>query len=89
MFLYFAVSKSVVSEALVREDESIQKPMYYVSKSLTGAHTSYQRMKKLALALFVMSRKLRHYFQSFLITVLTEHPQRSIIKNPKATRWRS
>ena len=42
-------------------------------------------MEKLALALFITSRKLRHYFQSFMITVLIEHPLRSIIENPEAT----
>ena len=42
-------------------------------------------MKKLALALFVTSRKLRHYFQSFSIIVLTERPLRNIIENMKAT----
>jgi len=44
-------------------------------------------MKKLALALYVTSRKLRHYFQSFSITILIEHPLRSITETPEAT-WR-
>ena len=38
----------------------------------------------MALALFVTSRKLRNYFQSFSITVLTEYPLRSIIENSEA-----
>ena len=60
--------------------------MYFVSISLTGAQTSYQRMEKLALDHFITSRKMRHYFQSFSITVLTEHPLQSIIVNSEATR---
>jgi len=67
------MSKSAISRALVREDEGIQKPVYYVSKSLTGAQTKYQRMEKLALAFFVTLRKLRQYFQAFLIIMLTEY----------------
>ena len=39
----------------------------------------------MVLALFIISRKLKHYFQTFPITVLTEHPLRSIIENPEAT----
>ena len=85
--LHLIVSESAASGSLVREDEGVQKPVYYVSRSLTGAQTRYQRMKKLALALYVTSRKLRHYFQSFSITILIEHPLRSITETPEAT-WR-
>jgi len=45
------------------------------------------------LALFIISRKHKHYFQTFSITVLTEHPLRSVVKNPKEieriSRWTS
>jgi len=45
------------------------------------------------LALFIVSRKLKYYFQAFSITVLTEHPLRSIVENPKVTgrisKWAS
>jgi len=37
-------------------------------------------------ALFVTTRKLKHYFQSFPIVVLTEYPMRSIVENPEANR---
>jgi len=36
------------------------------------------------LALFIISRKLKHYIQTFLIIVLTEHPLRSVMENSKA-----
>jgi len=36
LYLYLAVSESAVSGALVREDEGVQKPMYYVSHSMNG-----------------------------------------------------
>ena len=84
MFLYLAVSELVVSGALVREDRGVQKPIYYVSKSLLDAETRFHRMEMI-LALFVILRKLKHYFQSFQIVVLTEHPLRSIMENPQAT----
>ena len=78
LFLYLAVSESTASGTLIHDDESIQKPVYYI-KSLTGDQTRYPRMKKLVLALFIISRKLRYYFQSFPFIVLTEHPLWSII----------
>jgi len=78
------VLETAVSGALVREDEGIQKPVYYVSHSINGPQTSYQRLEKLVLALFIISRKHKHYFQTFSITVFTEHLLRSIVKNLEA-----
>ena len=82
LYLYLIVSESVVSKALVQEDEGIQKLMYYVSHSMNGPKTRYQRLEKLVLALFIISRKLKHYLQTFPITILTEHLLISIAKNP-------
>jgi len=78
------ISESAVNEALIREG-SVQKPVYYVSKSLLDVETRYQRMEKMVLAPFVISRKLKHYFQSFQIVVLTEHPLKNIMENPQTT----
>ena len=36
LYLYLAVSESAMSKALVREDRSIQKPVYYVSHSMNS-----------------------------------------------------
>jgi len=73
-----------MSGALVQEKGGIQKLVYYVSKSLPDAETSYQRMEKMVVALFVVPRKLKYYFQSFQIIVLMEHPLKSIVENPQA-----
>ena len=43
-------------------------------------------MGKMILTLFVISRKLEHYFKSFQIIVLTEHPLKNIVGNLQATR---
>jgi len=43
-------------------------------------------MENMVLAFLIVLRKLKHYFQSFQIIVLTEHPLESIIENPQATR---
>jgi len=50
-----------MSETLVREEEGIQKPVYYVSHVMNDSPTRYQRLEKLVLALFIISRKLKHY----------------------------
>jgi len=74
-----------MSGALVREDEGIQKLVYYASHSMNSPKIRHQRLEKLMLALFIITRKLKHYFQIFLITVVTEHPLRSVMENSKAT----
>jgi len=73
-----------VSGALVREEEDVQEPVYYINKFLLDAKIRYQRMKMMVLALFVISRKPKHY-QSFQIVMLTKHPLKSIVENLQAT----
>uniref|UniRef100_A0A2N9GRH3 Integrase catalytic domain-containing protein n=1 Tax=Fagus sylvatica TaxID=28930 RepID=A0A2N9GRH3_FAGSY len=64
------------SSALIREEERIQKPVYYTSRALRRAEERYSNMEKLAFALLIPSRKLRPYFQSHPIIVLTDYPLR-------------
>jgi hypothetical protein len=79
LHLYLAVSPTVISAALIQEDEGIQKPVYFVSKSLHGAEERYPQIEKLAFALVMASRKLRPYFQAHTIQVLTEYPLRKVM----------
>ncbi|KAL0303534.1 UNVERIFIED_CONTAM: Gag-Pol polyprotein [Sesamum radiatum] len=85
LFLYLAVSESAVSSVLVREQEKSQSPVYYVSRMLQGAEKRYTQIEKLALALVVTARKLRPYFQSHKVIVLTNHPLRHIMTKPDAS----
>ena len=64
-FLYLAVSEYAILGALLREDEKVQWPVYYISKGLIDAETRYLKMEKLALGLIIASRKLRPYFHSY------------------------
>ncbi|KAG7588540.1 Ribonuclease H-like superfamily [Arabidopsis suecica] len=82
LYLYISVSNHSVSGVLVREDRGEQKPIFYISKSLTSPETRYTMMEKLALAVVISARKLRPYFQSHPIEVLTSHPLRSIFHGP-------
>uniref|UniRef100_A0A2N9IQC0 Uncharacterized protein n=1 Tax=Fagus sylvatica TaxID=28930 RepID=A0A2N9IQC0_FAGSY len=49
-----------------------------------GAEDRYPAMEKLALALVIAARKLRPYFQSHKIIVLTNHPLRKAMNKPDA-----
>ena len=62
MFLYLAVSTTVVSATLIREENKIQLPMYYISQAFQGAKARYLQIEKITFALIVASRKLCPYF---------------------------
>ncbi|KAL5540976.1 hypothetical protein UlMin_043773 [Ulmus minor] len=82
LILYLAVSKGAVSSALIREEEGVQWPIYYTSKSLLDAETRYPEVEKLALALMIAARKLRPYFQAHTIIVPTKFPLKQILQKP-------
>ena len=56
--LYLVVSPTVVSSALIKEEDRVQLLVYYTSKAFQGAEERYPAMEKLALALVVAARKL-------------------------------
>ena len=49
------------------------------------AETRYPKLEKLALALVIVSRKLRPYFHAHLIEVLTNYSLRQVLKKPEAS----
>ena len=83
LFLYLAVSPAAISAALVREEERIQKPVYYASRVLRGAEERYPPMEKLAFALVTAACKLKPYFQAHTVNVLTDKPLRRAMNNPE------
>ena len=82
LFLYIAVSTTAVSGVLIREERGEQKPIFYISKTLLDAETRYPLMEKLAFAVVTSARKLRPYFQSHTIIILTTFPLRTILHSP-------
>jgi hypothetical protein len=82
LYIYLAVSDSAVSSALVREDQGIQKLVYYISRALRGAETRYPQIEKLAFALIISARKLRPYFQAHTVRVLIDHPLKKVLFKP-------
>ncbi|XP_074351630.1 uncharacterized protein LOC141690755 [Apium graveolens] len=83
LYLYLAVSEQAVSAVLMKEEQKLEKPIYYVSKVLHGAELNYSTTEKFVFALITTSRKLRPYFQAHKIEVLTDQPLRNILHSPK------
>ena len=76
--LYFIVTERAISSVLVQEQDQVQKPIYFVSKVLVR----YQALEKTALAVVFSARRLRHYFQSFIVVVMTDLPIRKVLQKP-------
>ena len=79
LFLYLAISKWATSSVLVREEEGKQHPVYYTSKALVDAETTYLLIEKWALALITAAQKLRPYFQAHPIILMTDQPIRQML----------
>ena len=87
MFLYLAVSPTAVSAALVREEDGVQKPVYFTSRAHRGAKKKYPPMEKLAFTLVTVARKLKPYFQAHTVVVLTNKPLCRAMSSLETARW--
>ena len=69
----------------------MQKLIYFVSKVLQGPEVRYQALEKAALAVVFSARRLRHYFLSFTVIVMTNLSIRKVLQKPdvggKIMRW--
>jgi ribonuclease HI len=81
LYIYLAATDKAVSAAIVRDDSGEQRPVYYTSKTMNAAETRYLPLEKSALALFVTSKKLPHYFQAHTMIVLTSLPLKALFKS--------
>ena len=85
LFSYIAVALYAISFVLIRVDSGIQRPVYYVSKSLNEAEVHYLPLEKAILAVVHATRKLPHYFQAHTMVVLTQLPLKSVLRSADYT----
>ena len=62
LFAYIIVALHAVSLVMIQVDDGVQKPVYYVSKSLHEAKVRYLSLEKAILAMVHATQKLPHYF---------------------------
>ena len=85
LFAYIAVALHAVSLVLIRDDNGIQRTVYYVSKSLHEAEVHYLPLEKAIIVVVHATRKLPHYFQAYTVIVLTQLPLRSVLRSADYT----
>ena len=81
LFAYIAVAPYAVSLVLIRVDCVVQRPFYYVSKSLHEAEIRYLPLEKAILAVVLSTHKLPYYFQAHTVIVLTQLPLKAILQS--------
>jgi ribonuclease HI len=76
----------VVSAAIVveRREEGhtllVQRPVYFISEVLSETKIRYPQIQKLLYAVILTRRKLRHYFESHPVTMVSSFPLGEIIQ---------
>jgi hypothetical protein len=63
----------------------VQRPVYFVYEVLSESKAHYQPVQKLLYAVLITLQKLRHYFQEYSISVVTDYPLGDIMRNQDAT----
>jgi len=85
------VTEWAISVVLLQEQDQTQKPIFFVSKVLQGPEARYHSLEKAALAVVFSARRLRHYFQSFTVVVMTDLPIQKVLQKPdvagRMVRW--
>ena len=67
---------------IVQDQDQVQKPIYFISKVLQGPEERYQAIEKVALAVVFTTKRLRHYFHSFTVIVMTDLLIRKVLQKP-------
>ena len=71
LFTYIVVASHIVSLVLIWDDSGVQKPVFYVSKSLHEVEVRYLPLERAILAVVHATRKLPYYFKLYTIVILT------------------
>jgi hypothetical protein len=91
LLIYVAATTQVVSATVVveRREEGhallIQRPVYFISEVLSETKIRYPQIQKLLYAVILTRRKLRHYFESHPLTVVSSFPLGEIIQCREAS----
>ncbi|GJY88828.1 reverse transcriptase domain-containing protein [Tanacetum coccineum] len=85
LIIYLSATHGAISAVLLTDRDSVQTPVYFVSKALKETEINYSAMEKLILALVFAAKRLRRYFQAHPIAVITDQPIKQVISKPDAS----
>ena len=85
LFAYIVVAPYAVSLVLIQVDCGVQRPVYYVNKSLHEAEVRYLPLERAILAVVLGIQKLPYYFQAHTVVVLTQLSLKTILQSANYT----
>ena len=59
----------------------MQHPVYFISEVRSDSKTRYSQIQKLLYVVLITKRKLRHYFESHPMTVVTSFPHGKVVQS--------
>ncbi|GKA71700.1 reverse transcriptase domain-containing protein [Tanacetum coccineum] len=80
--MYLSATHGAISSVLLTDRDSVQTPVYFVSRALKETEINYSAMEKLILALVFSAKRLCRYFQAHPIVVITDQPIKQVISKP-------
>ena len=93
LLLYIAAQKRSVGALLAQENnEGKVVALYYLSKMMTLNELNYSPIEKLCLALIFAIQKLKHYFQTYSVRLISRaNPIKYVMSRPvlsdRLARW--
>jgi hypothetical protein len=85
MLLYIAGTLRVIGVVIMVEcteegkELPVQRPVYYLSEVLTLSKQNYPHYQKVAYGVYMVARKLKHYFEEHPIMVVSTTPLLEIL----------
>ena len=87
LILYLALEENAMRAMLAQEGpEGVEHTVYYLRKKFLPYEEKYNLVEKTCLIMIRAARKLRHYFQSYKIQVVSKiDPLRYVFQLPALT----
>jgi hypothetical protein len=89
LLFYIIVMTHVISTTIMVKHQGhafgVQQPVYFISEVLSESKVRYPSIQKLLYAIPITSRKLRHYFDAYKISVIIDFLLADILHNQDTT----
>ncbi|XP_057985279.1 uncharacterized protein LOC131170228 [Hevea brasiliensis] len=92
LILYLSVENMALGVMLAQEVENLERAIYYISKKLLAYEENYSLIERTCLAIVWATKKLRHYFQTHRVIVVSRmDPLKYLFEVPtlvgKLAKW--
>ncbi|XP_058005390.1 uncharacterized protein LOC131181358 [Hevea brasiliensis] len=92
LIIYQSVENMALGAMLAQEVENLERPIYYISKKLLAYEENYSLIERTCLAVVWATKKLRHYFQTHRVIVVSRmDPVKYLFEVPtlvgKLAKW--